>query len=64
MEKVATSERSARLCVVKNRLRKALENAPEVRQLLQEWIDLRFQKESTCRKKQTACSNKFSSRPR
>lgn len=64
MQKEATSEPSARLCVVESRLRKAFEDAPEVRQLLQEWIDLRFQKESTCRKKQTARSNKFSSRPR
>ena len=64
MEKVATSERLARLCVVKDRLRKALENAPEVRQLFQEWIDLRFQKESVCRKKQTARSSNSSSSPR
>lgn len=64
MKNEATSERSARLCVVKDRLRKALENAPDVRQLFQEWIDLRFQKESVCRKKQTARSNKFNSRSR
>ena len=64
MGKDATSERSARLCVVKDRLREALDNAPEVRQLFQEWIDLRFQKESTCRKKQMSRSNKSSSRPR
>ena len=64
MGKDATSERSARLCVVKDRLRKALDNAPEIRQLLQEWINLRFQKESTCRKKQMAHNNKSSRSPR
>jgi len=61
MEKVATSEQLARLCVVKDRLRKALAHAPEVRRLFQEWIDLRFQKESVCRKKRTARSSNSSS---
>jgi hypothetical protein len=63
MEMDATRERDARLCVIEDRLRKALRNAPEVRTLFLEWIGLRFQKESLCPKKQKA-SRLRSSRPK
>lgn len=41
-----SDERAKRLVHVQGELRSALENAPQIRQLFEEWVELRFSPEA------------------